>query len=49
MMWHMRTGRYPTFQRYLDTATRKDSLEWQFETGLDYVLDGIAAHLASIR
>ena len=24
MMWHMRTGRYPTFQHYLRTATRKD-------------------------
>ncbi|SNS20103.1 TetR/AcrR family transcriptional regulator [Actinomadura mexicana] len=49
MTWHMQTGRYPTFRRYLDTATRKDSLQWQFETGLDYVLDGIATHLASIR
>jgi hypothetical protein len=45
MIWHMRTGRYPTFQRYLETATRKDALEWQFETGLGYVLDGIAAEL----
>ncbi|MFI0355675.1 TetR/AcrR family transcriptional regulator [Actinomadura sp. 9N407] len=45
MTWHMRTGRYPTFQRYLETAIRKDALEWQFETGLGYVLDGIAADL----
>jgi AcrR family transcriptional regulator len=45
MTWHMRTGRYPTFQRYLETATRKDAPEWQFETGLGYVLDGIAAEL----
>jgi AcrR family transcriptional regulator len=46
MIWHMRTGRYPTFQRYLRTATRKDDAQWQFETGLTYVLDGIAATLA---
>ncbi|MFI6793086.1 TetR/AcrR family transcriptional regulator C-terminal domain-containing protein [Nonomuraea sp. NPDC050383] len=46
MMWHMRTGRYPTFRRYLHTATRKDDAQWQFETGLTYVLDGIAATLA---
>ncbi|MEU7838429.1 MULTISPECIES: TetR/AcrR family transcriptional regulator C-terminal domain-containing protein [unclassified Nonomuraea] len=46
MIWHMRTGRYPTFQRYLQTATRKDDAQWQFETGLTYVLDGIATTLA---
>ncbi|WP_446215771.1 TetR/AcrR family transcriptional regulator C-terminal domain-containing protein [Micromonospora sp. IBHARD004] len=45
MIWHMQTGRYPTFQHYLGTATRKDDARWQFETGLDYVLDGIAAGL----
>ncbi|MEW2354549.1 TetR/AcrR family transcriptional regulator [Spirillospora sp. NPDC029432] len=45
MSWHMATGRYPAFQRYLAAATRKDSLEWQFETGLDYVLDGIATQM----
>ncbi|MER5319846.1 TetR/AcrR family transcriptional regulator C-terminal domain-containing protein [Streptosporangium roseum] len=45
MIWHMRTGRYPTFQRYLRTATRKDDTQWQFESGLTYVLDGIAAEL----
>ncbi|MEU5864295.1 MULTISPECIES: TetR/AcrR family transcriptional regulator C-terminal domain-containing protein [unclassified Nonomuraea] len=45
MMWHMRTGRYPTFQRYLHTAARKDDTQWQFESGLDCVLDGIAARL----
>jgi hypothetical protein len=43
MTWHMRTGRYPTFQRYLGAATRKDDARWQFEAGLDHVLDGIAA------
>lgn len=26
-------------------ATRKDDVLWRFETGLDYVLDGIAAKL----
>ncbi|MEV6158999.1 TetR family transcriptional regulator [Nonomuraea sp. NPDC052129] len=46
MIWHMRTGRYPTFQRYLQTATRKDDTQWQFETGLTYVLNGIATTLA---
>lgn len=45
MLWHMRTGRYPTFHRYLRTATRKDDAQWQFESGLTYVLDGIAADL----
>jgi AcrR family transcriptional regulator len=45
MIWHMQTGRYPTFQRYLHTATRKDDARWQFESGLTYVLDGIAATL----
>jgi AcrR family transcriptional regulator len=45
MSWLMRTGRYPTFQRYLHTATRKDDAQWQFESGLTFVLDGIAAAL----
>jgi AcrR family transcriptional regulator len=45
MTWHMRTGRYPTYQRYLGAATRKDDARWHFETGLDYVLGGIAAGL----
>ncbi|MFD4523323.1 TetR/AcrR family transcriptional regulator [Streptomyces sp. NPDC058470] len=45
MTWLMSTGRYPTFARYLGEASRKDDLEWQFETGLDSVLDGIAARL----
>jgi AcrR family transcriptional regulator len=47
MTWHMRTGRYPAFQRYLHTAARKDDAEWQFDRGLGYVLDGIAATLES--
>ncbi|MFE4361079.1 TetR/AcrR family transcriptional regulator [Kitasatospora sp. NPDC056800] len=46
MTWLMGTGRYPNYQRYLHAATRKDDPDWQFETGLDCVLDGIAAHFA---
>lgn len=45
MTWLVGTGRYPTYERYLREATRKDDQEWQFETGLDSVLDGIAARL----
>ncbi|MFE7532254.1 TetR/AcrR family transcriptional regulator [Kitasatospora sp. NPDC057542] len=44
MSWLMGTGRYPSYQRYLHEATRKDDPDWQFATGLDCVLDGIAAH-----
>jgi AcrR family transcriptional regulator len=43
MTWLLSTGRYPMFARYIHEATRKDDLDWQFETGLQYVLDGIAA------
>ncbi|WP_410614386.1 TetR/AcrR family transcriptional regulator [Amycolatopsis sp. lyj-109] len=45
MTWLLGTGRYPTFERYVHEGTRKDDLRWQFETGLEHVLDGIAAHL----
>ncbi|MFF1867768.1 hypothetical protein [Streptomyces sp. CB03911] len=41
----MSTGRYPAFHRYALNATRKDDPQWQFETGLDCVLDGIAARM----
>ncbi|MFH9353878.1 TetR/AcrR family transcriptional regulator [Kitasatospora sp. NPDC017646] len=44
MTYLMGTGRYPTYQRYLQQATRKDDPDWHFTTGLDCVLDGIAAH-----
>ncbi|MEU9043538.1 MULTISPECIES: TetR/AcrR family transcriptional regulator [unclassified Kitasatospora] len=44
MTWLMNTGRYPGYERYLYEATRKDDPDWQFETGLDCVLDGITAH-----
>ncbi|WP_316526195.1 TetR/AcrR family transcriptional regulator [Kitasatospora brasiliensis] len=44
MSFLMNTGRYPAYQRYLHEATRKDDPDWQFETGLDCVLTGIATH-----
>ncbi|MEV5978086.1 TetR/AcrR family transcriptional regulator [Streptomyces sp. NPDC052114] len=43
MNYLMGTGRYPTYRRYIHEATRKDDPTWEFETGLDCVLDGIAA------
>lgn len=46
MSWLMDTGRYPAYQRYIREATRKDDPRWQFETGLDCVLAGIAARMA---
>lgn len=46
MTWLLGTGRYPAYQRYVQEATRKDEPQWQFETGLDAVLDGIAARMA---
>ncbi|MEV6399557.1 TetR/AcrR family transcriptional regulator [Streptomyces sp. NPDC051907] len=45
MTWLMGTGRYPHFQRYLVEATRKDDPQWQFDSGLEAVLEGIAARL----
>lgn len=46
MTWLMNTGRYPMYARYIHDAARKDDAQWQFEVGLDSVLDGIAARLA---
>ncbi|WP_369215311.1 TetR/AcrR family transcriptional regulator [Streptomyces flavofungini] len=43
MRYLMETGRYPTYRRYIHEATRKDDPSWEFETGLDCLLDGIAA------
>ncbi|HEX4831235.1 MAG TPA: TetR/AcrR family transcriptional regulator C-terminal domain-containing protein [Trebonia sp.] len=43
--WLLSTGRYPAFARYLQGAAHEDDLAWQFETGLDYLLDGIAARI----
>ncbi len=45
MRWLIGTGRYPRYERYLEEAARKDDARWQFETGLDCVLEGIGARL----
>ncbi|HEY9439237.1 MAG TPA: TetR/AcrR family transcriptional regulator [Thermopolyspora sp.] len=45
MTWLVNTGRYPNYERYIREAALKDDPQWQFETGLDCVLDGIAARL----
>ncbi|MFI6091691.1 TetR/AcrR family transcriptional regulator [Streptomyces sp. NPDC051218] len=45
MTYLMDTGRYPTYQRYGMRSRRKDDATWMYETGLDCVLDGIAARL----
>ncbi|MER7957272.1 TetR/AcrR family transcriptional regulator [Streptomyces sp. NPDC096030] len=42
MSYLMETGRYPTYRGYTRAAARKDDAAWQFETGLDCVLDGVA-------
>ncbi|WP_406862727.1 TetR/AcrR family transcriptional regulator [Streptomyces sp. HUAS MG47] len=42
MVYLMETGRYPAYRRYVRGAARKDDAAWQFETGLDCVLDGVA-------
>lgn len=47
MTWLLNTGRYPTYERYIHEGARKDDPQWHFETGLDYVLDGIAARIDS--
>ncbi|WP_067806396.1 TetR/AcrR family transcriptional regulator [Nocardia beijingensis] len=46
MTWLLNTGRYPMYARYIHDAARKDDVQWQFQIGLDAVLDGIAARLA---
>ncbi|GAA1355920.1 TetR/AcrR family transcriptional regulator [Streptomyces beijiangensis] len=45
MMYLMGTGRYPTYHRYTREAEHKDDPSWEFELGLDCVLDGIEARL----
>ncbi|GGZ02874.1 TetR/AcrR family transcriptional regulator [Streptomyces poonensis] len=45
MAWLLSTGSFPMYERYIGEADRKDDLLWQFETGLDCVLDGISARL----
>jgi AcrR family transcriptional regulator len=38
------TGRYPALTRYID-GSNEDDAQWQFEFGLECVLDGIATRL----
>jgi AcrR family transcriptional regulator len=45
MSWFLASGRYPAFERYIKSGVRKDDTEWQFELGLECVLDGISARL----
>ncbi|MGW0499652.1 TetR/AcrR family transcriptional regulator [Streptomyces sp. NPDC003007] len=45
MAWLLKTGRYPVCERYLGEPACADDAQWQFEVGLDCVLDGIAARL----
>jgi AcrR family transcriptional regulator len=45
MRYLMGTGRYPAFEQYALGASRKDDRAWEFEFGLDCVLDGIAQRL----
>jgi AcrR family transcriptional regulator len=43
--WLMETGDYPTVTRYVLDGSNEDDPKWQFEFGLECVLDGIAARL----
>jgi hypothetical protein len=43
--WMLGTGRYPMLTRYVIEGSNEDDAEWQFEFGLECVLDGIAARL----
>ncbi|MFD0384497.1 TetR/AcrR family transcriptional regulator [Streptomyces stramineus] len=45
MRWLLGTGRYPVFHHYIGHAAHKGDPQWQFDSGLDLVLDGIAARL----
>lgn len=49
LAWLLNTGRYPEFERYTREAGRKDDLRWQFETGLNHILDGIASRLDDLQ
>ncbi|MCP2323256.1 hypothetical protein HDA40_001763 [Hamadaea flava] len=40
-----RSAAYPAFQRFVSEGRRKDDWEWQFELGLDCMLDGIAVRV----
>jgi AcrR family transcriptional regulator len=43
--WLMGTGRYPTLTRYIVEGSNEDDARWQFEFGLECVLDGLSARL----
>ncbi|WP_327353851.1 TetR/AcrR family transcriptional regulator [Streptomyces sp. NBC_01304] len=45
MNYLMTTGRYPVYRQYALAAARKDDPTWEFEFGVDCVLDGIAKRL----
>nr|WP_308801091.1 TetR/AcrR family transcriptional regulator [Streptomyces polyasparticus] len=45
MNYLMESGRYPVYRTYSLAASRKDDPGWEFEFGVDCVLDGIARRL----
>ncbi|MGW6155813.1 hypothetical protein ACWFRM_22135 [Streptomyces sp. NPDC055144] len=45
MNYLMSAGRYPNYQRYGLGAAHKDDPTWEFDLGLDCILDGITARL----
>lgn len=45
MTWLLGSGKYPAFQRYIQGGIRKDDTDWQFQLGLDCILDGVATRL----
>lgn len=46
VQWMMDSGRYPTLTRYVIDGSNEDDEHWQFEIGLECVLDGIATRLS---
>ncbi|GIG64152.1 TetR/AcrR family transcriptional regulator [Phytomonospora endophytica] len=45
MSYLVQSGRYPSFRAWSMEAVRKDDRAWQFELGLECVLDGLSARL----
>jgi AcrR family transcriptional regulator len=45
LTWLLDTGRFPTFRHCTFDSPRRGDAPWQFETGLECVLDGIAARM----
>ncbi|RJL31951.1 TetR/AcrR family transcriptional regulator [Bailinhaonella thermotolerans] len=45
MRWLLESGRYPAYRDYIRHGRRKDDTVWQFELGLECVLDGLATRL----